>query len=147
MADRRHVLQAGVLLASAAVGGTACSQDQVAPSTPLPTPDAQQADELALIAVYDQAIAGAQGRALAEYRRIRDEHAQHLRALGWIQPAPTASARSAGRPTRRQLRAAERQAARLRGIAAMDEADTDRAQILALIAASESQHAVSLGAL
>jgi hypothetical protein len=76
---------------------------------------------------------------------LRDEHAAHLRALGW-EDAPIAEA-SPEPVTRAALVRAERRAARMRADAARDATDVELAQILALIAASESQHVVTLEAL
>ncbi|MEZ5185696.1 MAG: hypothetical protein R2720_08120 [Candidatus Nanopelagicales bacterium] len=145
MVDRRTVLQvAGVAgLGLAALPGCG-REDQANPSAPPATPDDQQSDELALIAAYDAAIANAGTSRAAQYQRIRDEHAAHLHALGWDDV--TAAQPSTDAVKRNDLIVAERRAIRLRTQAARTTDDSDLAQILALIAASEAQHLVSLEA-
>ncbi|MFN8213160.1 MAG: hypothetical protein U0R27_05925 [Candidatus Nanopelagicales bacterium] len=146
MTDRRHVLQMGALAAVALVAAQACSDDADEPGAPPPVPDAQQAEEITLIAAYDSAITSAGPARAAEYQRIRDEHVAHLRALGWeATPAPTQS--PAPPASLRALRRAEIGAGRSHAAAAVRETDQERAQLLALIAASESQHAAALGTL
>ena len=146
MTDRRHVLQMGALAAVALAAAPACSEDADEPDAPPPVPDAQQSEEIALIAAYDAAIATAGPARAAEYQRIRDEHVAHLRALGW--EAPPATAQSPTPPASlRALRRAEIGAGRSHAAAAVRETDQERAQLLALIAASESQHASALAAL
>ena len=146
MTDRRHVLQMGALAAVALVAAPACSDDADEPGAPPPVPDAQQAEEITLIAAYDSAITSAGPARAAEYQRIRDEHVAHLRALGWeATPAPTQS--PAPPASLRALRRAEIGAGRSHAAAAVRETDQERAQLLALIAASESQHAAALGTL
>ena len=75
------------------------------------------------------------------WQHIRDEHAAHLAALGWQGDLAAATPASA---TPAALRQAERRATRGRAQAARSEPDAQRAQVLALIAASEAQHAVAL---
>lgn len=142
MADRRQVLQTGVLAAVALGGLAGCATTQDEPEVP-PTPDEQQSEEIALIALYDEAIGSAGQGAATVYRRIRDEHAAHLRALGWDQPVTSGPAASEP-PKRASLIKVERRASRSRATAARDSTDSDLAQILALIAASEAQHVVDL---
>jgi hypothetical protein len=142
MTDRRHVLQVAALTAAGLIVLPACSDDVDNPPETSAPPDAEQAAELALIAAYDAALTQRDNETL---RRIREEHAAHLRALGWQDPPPAATA-STG-PTRKELIRAERRAERQRATAAGTESDPDRAQVLALIAASEAQHVVTLGAL
>ncbi len=142
MTDRRHVLQVAALAAAGLTVLPACSEDVDNPPEATPSPDADQAAELALIAAYDAALAQRDNETL---RLIRDQHADHLRALGWQEPPPAATA-SAG-PSRKQLIRAERRAERQWAAAASTETDPERAQVLALIAASEAQHVVTLGAL
>jgi hypothetical protein len=139
MADRRQVMKGAVVAVAGVVLLPACGADDAVPA-PAPTPDAQQADELQLVAAYDAALAQADPSDLPDLQRIRDEHASHLAALGWTQPAPSST--PSGPPTRAQLARAERRAARLRTQAARETQDAEQAQILALIAASEAQHAV-----
>lgn len=144
MTDRRHVLQAGVV---AVVGLTilpGCSDDTPS-QEPVATPDPQQADELALIEAYTAALSAAGPRATRVYTQLRDEHVAHLQALGWQGPAPEAA--STSRVSRADLIRAERRATRSRTRAAQSAEDAEQAQILALIAASEAQHAATLEAL
>lgn len=142
MTDRRRVLQAG-LVCTALLALPACSSDTAEPPESPPVPDPEQADELALITAYDQALTTAGVRSEATLRVIRDEHVAHLRALGWEQPLANTTT-SAQRVGRKALQNAEREAARSRARAATNAEDSERAQILALIAASEAQHVVSL---
>ena len=147
MTDRRHVLQMGALGAIALVAAPACTDDSTRGGTqPPPVPDAQQSEELALIAAYDAAIEAAGPTRAGVYRRIRDEHVAHLRALGWEAP-PVPGTSPAPGASRRALRRAEVTAGRSHADAAVREPEPERAQLLALISASESQHAVDLAAL
>lgn len=141
MTDRRLVLQAAAVSALGLVVLPGCSTDSETPAAP-PTPDAQQADELALIALYDAALAAAPPAQAELWQRIRDEHAAHLTALGW-QEAPPTPGPPAAMPGS-AMRRAERAAARMRTQAARDEPDAQKAQVLALIAASEAQHVAAL---
>lgn len=144
MTDRRLVLQVG---AASVLGLTvlpACSRESEQPAAP-PTPDAQQADEAALIAMYDAALAAAPAAQSVLWQQLRDEHAAHLAALGW-EGAPPSSSAAAVPMNRSFLAKAERRAMRMRTVAAREAQDAEQAQILALIAASEAQHAVALDA-
>lgn len=150
MTDRREILRIAALSALALPAATACGSDikdvLPLPSKPPATPDAQQADEIALVAAYDAAVAGADTDTALIYRRIRDEHAAHLQAMGWEQPlaSPTAASKKSA-PTRRELMRKERAALKAHTQAAMTAEDGEQSQILALIAASEAQHIVTLG--
>lgn len=144
MIDRRRVLQLGALAALTTTVLPACGTDEQGQPAPQPTPDPQQADELALIAAYDAALLSAGPRATVVYQRLRDEHVEHLVALGWQQPPP---APVDANVSRRVLIRAERRASRIRIDAAATSPDAEQAQILALIAASEAQHVVDLEAL
>lgn len=146
MIDRRRVLQLGALATLTTTVLPGCGTDEQVPPEPEPTPDSQQADELALIAAYDAALASAGPRATTVYQRLRDEHVEHLAALGWQQPPPAPVPEDAN-TTRSDLIRAERRAARIRTSAADATPDAEQAQILALIAASEAQHVVDLGEL
>lgn len=143
MARRRDILHgAAAVVALTALPGCA-TQEQ--PSPAAPAPDPQQAQELRLIAAYDAALALADGTHSEVLREIRDAHIAHLSALGWSGPASELP--SSFTPTVARLQRAERKAARDREVAARRAEDAERAQILALIAASEAQHAHRLGAL
>lgn len=144
MTDRRQVLQAAVLAATGVLVLPGCSSDDQTPDAAA-VPDPQQADELALIAAYDAALATAGPKQAAVFQALRDEHEAHARALGWTQvPAPSPSPEPVGRAA---LLRAERAAARQRADGARDASEPELAQILALIAASEAQHVVTLEAL
>jgi hypothetical protein len=145
MTDRRQVLQMAVVAAAGVAILPGCSGSDAPEPDQTRTPDEQQADELALIAAYDAALATAKPKQAVTLQSLRDEHAAHLRALGW-EDAPIAEA-SPEPVTRAALVRAERRAARMRADAARDATDVELAQILALIAASESQHVVTLEAL
>lgn len=145
MTDRRRVLQAVALTAVGVVALPGCGSNPETPPSPSPTPDDQQAQELALIAGYDAALTTAGPAVRVLYQRLRAEHVAHLKALGWA-AAPPSPDNSAGTGRRALLRA-ERRAVRSRTEAARSAEDPERAQILALIAASEAQHVVSLEAL
>ena len=140
MTDRRLVLQAAAVSAVGLVLLPGCSKQTEPPVAP-PTPDPQQADEAALIALYDAALVTATATERELWQRIRDEHAAHLAALGWQGDLAAATPASV---TPAALRQAERRATRVRAQAARSEPDAQRAQVLALIAASEAQHAVAL---
>jgi hypothetical protein len=146
MTDRRLILQAGLV---AVVGSTllpGCTSEQAVEEQSPATPDAQQSDELALLAAYDAAIA-AGGKNVEVLAVLRQEHAEHLRALGWQTAAASPAGSAEPAPGKAALLRAERRAARLRADGARDAGDPERAQVLALIAASESQHVVTLESL
>ncbi len=144
MTDRRQVLQVGLLAAAGVALLPGCSSETPTVQQP-PTPDDQQADELALIAAYDAALATATPKQAAVFTALREEHAAHLRALGWTdEPPASSSPEPVGRAA---LLRAERRASRQRADAARDSDDAEQAQILALVAASESQHVITLEAL
>jgi hypothetical protein len=141
MTERRQVLQITGLAVLGLLTVPACGDRAADPPAP-PTPDAQQAEEAALIAAYDAALPTAAPADRETLQRIRDEHVAHLAALGWqgappVQTPPT-------RVTRAQLLRAERRATRGRSRAAAADPDPQRAQVLALIAASEAQHVATL---
>lgn len=143
MVDRRRVLQiAAVSAAGLSLPACRGTTPIIGPAPSPSAPDQQQSDELALIAAYDAAIAAAGRKSRAVYQRLRDEHAAHLSALGWDDQAPSPT--PAAPPTRRRLVRAERRAMRLRTTGAQQATDPDQAQLLALIAASEAQHIVTL---
>lgn len=156
MVDRRRVLQ---VAAVGAVGlavpacRSSASDDDAEPPPADQQPDEQQADELAeqqadelaLIAAYDAALADTASPARATLQRLRDEHAAHLRALGWDEQTPTQT--PVKPPARRQLVRAERRALRLRTAGAQRTDDPEQAQLLTLIAASEAQHIATLESL
>lgn len=144
MTDRRQFLQVGLVAVAGVAVLPGCSSEEAPDEAQPAVPDAQQADELALIAAYDAAIA-AGGKNVEALTIIRSEHAEHLRALGW--QAAAASTSPEPSPGKAALLRAERRAARLRADGARDSADTDQAQMLALIAASESQHVALLESL
>lgn len=143
MTNRRQLLQVAALSGIGLPLVSACDTQILPVPKPEPTPDSQQADEMALIAAYDAALLDAPPRLLELYQRIRAEHAEHLRALGWSAQLPTPSA-AASPPTAKSLLRAERAALRRHTQGARTTADFEQAQILALIAASEAQHVIAL---
>lgn len=146
MTDRRQILQVGLVTAAGVAFLPGCSSDTATDESTPAVPDAQQADEIALIEAYEAAIA-ADPTGIEILTRIRDEHAEHLRALGWQAVSATPSSSARPRVGKAALLRAERRAARQRADGARDAADAEQAQILALIAASESQHVVTLESL
>jgi hypothetical protein len=147
MTDRRRLLQSAALLGFGLPVVAGCTSDEVVdgdgqtPRAPRP----EEAAELELIAAYDAALAGAPKGRREVYERIREEHVQHLRAVGGsgVSAGPSSSA-PARAPGRRALILAERRATRSATTGAATADDPDRAQLLALIAASEAQHAAAL---
>lgn len=143
MTNRRQLLQIAALSAVGAPVVAACDTQILPVPRPAATPDAQQSDEIALIVAYDAALREAPDDVRALYQRIRDEHAEHLRALGWQDPVPTPST-PVQTPSGAQLLRAEKAALRRHTQGARTTTDSEQAQILALIAASEAQHVVEL---
>jgi hypothetical protein len=146
MTDRRQILQVGLVATAGVILVPGCTSDTARDEQTPAVPDAQQADEIDLVAAYDAAIA-AGGKNVAVLTRIRDEHREHLRGLGWESANGTASPTGEPSPGKAALLRAERRAARLRADGARDSAEPEEAQILSLIAASESQHVVILESL
>lgn len=146
MTDRRQILQVGLVATAGVLILPGCASESATEQQTPAVPDAQQADELALVAAYDAAIADG-GKDVEVLRRIRDEHAEHLRGLGWQNASASPSASAQAAPGKAALLRAERRAARQRADGARDASDTEQAQILALIAASESQHVAILESL
>lgn len=144
MTDRRVVLQVAAVSVLGLTALPACSRSPEDPAAPA-APDPQQADEAALIALYDAALGVATPAQAAVWQPIRDAHAAHLAALGW-QGAPPSSSPAAVGFKRSDLAKAERAAMRMRTVGAREAQDAEQAQILALIAASEAQHAAVLDA-
>ena len=145
MPDRRRLLQSAVLLGVATPVVAACTDREDDEGRTRRTPTPEELAELELIAAYDAALVGAPETRRDTYTRIRDEHVQHLRALGGSVPGATPSPGASPRaPGRRSLIRAEWRAMRGATAAAAAAGDPDRAQLLALIAASEAQHAVAL---
>lgn len=143
---RRLLLAAG---AAAALGAAGCSStSEGTDATGAADADVLLADvatdEQGLIARYDAAIAAFPGMA-APLRAIRDQHADHLAALGTRPRAvPSAGAPATPDGAIAGLRDAERQAARARRAACVAADDTQVARLLALIAASEASHVPAL---
>lgn len=147
MIDRRRMLQFAAVAALGTTALTGCSAgispSELLPSKPPPTPDVQQSAEMALIALYDAALLEVKGdRRRTTLERIRTEHLEHLRALGWEQLP--ADVRPAGSASRKGLIRAERAAMNSHTRSALETTDAEQAQVLALIAASEAQHIASL---
>ena len=103
--------------------------------------DAVAADEAGLIAAYDAALAAGDDPLLREFRA---QHAEHLAALGVSAPTVMASPAPADASTG-ALAERERRAADERRRACGAASDPALARLLALIGASEAQHAAALG--
>lgn len=129
-------------------GVAACSPGDNADPEPSPTPDPDAltredvaAQEWALVALYDAAIAAEPGQAKA-LATLRDQHVEHASALGSTTPGASAPASAA--PGRAQLAAAEEEASRARVTSCSRAVDAELARLLALIGASEAGHAAYL---
>jgi hypothetical protein len=150
----------GLIALAIAAGGTvvaACSSSSTpAPPTAVPssaTPaDETLANEQELIAKYDVAIAGLPTLA-KELTALRDQHAQHVTALGGTPPGTSPSTAvvpgfpgpSAGQQSIIQaLIVAERSAAAQRIEACVAATDPTAARTLTFIAASEASHLPAL---
>lgn len=181
--SRRAVLRVGLgmplarpLLGLSALAGTlvGCTTPQAPEPPPEPDPDvaltAQAADrERSLLAAYDAALAAVPSLT-DRLAPLRAEHAEHLAALGALDPAPTPSSTSAP-PTSSppvsppappsppptgpapvtdpatvlaSLAEAERTVSGRHGDAAV-RAGRELAGVLAALAASEAAHPVALG--
>jgi hypothetical protein len=108
------------------------------------------AEESALIASYDAVLAAATGlgdEAFALLALIRDQHRQHLDALGGIDspsPSVASAAPSTAAAAVGSLIDAERAAARSRIRACVAAEDADLARLLTFIGASEASHVPAL---
>lgn len=101
-------------------------------------------DEAALIALYDAVIARLPDLADA-LSPLRDQHAEHLAALGADGPAsPEADSPGSVPAALKELSAAERKAADQRMGAAVAASDEELIRLLALISASEASHVAAL---
>lgn len=147
MLSRRDVLVAA-LAGSGAALLTACgSTPDDAPATDAQPggDDALRRDvaqaEQSLIHRYEAALESAPAALASLLTRIRDEHLDHLSAMG-VAPASAPASANPGRVD--ALRAAERDAARGRRTAAVAARDAELTRVLALIAASEAGHVVAL---
>lgn len=146
MLTRRDVLAAGLSMSGTALlGACAASAPESASEPPPGGDDVLRRDvaaaEQALIRQYEAAIASASDALAPLLTRIRDEHVEHLTSMGGTVTSATPFAAPG---TVDALRAAERDAARMRRTAAVAAADGELARLLALIAASEAGHAVAL---
>lgn len=154
---RRQGLMAAATVAGAAVLA-ACSSDATPSGSSAAAASASAdpaiTDEIALLALYDRTIAALPD--LARYLApIRDQHAQHVTALGGSPDlgsagatAGTASAAPgiAADPTAAitTLIDAERSAAKQRIDASVDATAPERVRTLVFIAASEASHVPTL---
>jgi hypothetical protein len=108
------------------------------------------AEESALMATYDAVLSGVPGldeAAAALLGLIRDQHAQHLEALGGSgaqPPASVATAPATAAAAVTSLIAAERAAARSRIRACVVAEDAELARLLTFIGASEASHVPAL---
>lgn len=154
---RREGLLALALLAPAgliaACTGSAEPPPGSATASALPADLAAEvaAEEAALIARYDAVLAAETGlgeETTALLTLIRDQHAQHLEALGGaataVPPPDVASAPTAQGAVITGLIAAEREAARSRIRACVAADDADLARLLTFIGASEASHVPAL---
>ncbi len=153
---RREGLVALALLAPAGilVGCTGSTEPPPGSATASAPPADLAADvaaeESALIATYDALLSGVPGldeAATALLGLIRDQHAQHLEALGGSGAQPPASAApTAATPAAAvaSLIAAEREAARSRIRACVAADDAELARLLTFIGASEAAHVPAL---
>lgn len=132
-------------------GVAACTPGDNAAPDPSPTsdPDALTredvaAQEWALVALYDAAIAAQPGQAKA-LATLRDQHVEHATALGSSAPLTSPSSATTV-PDVAQLAAAEEEASRARVTSCSRAVEADLARLLALIGASEAGHAAYLRA-
>jgi len=140
------------LLAGAGLAACTSGGDSVADTSPTVDPDAGTraevvAQEWALVALYDAALAAPSGRA-DELTLLREQHIEHARALGSTPatPTPSASASVPPVPSAQDLAAAEADAARRRVNACSRAVEPELARLLALVGASEAGHAAFLKA-
>lgn len=143
------VAPAGIL--AACTGSAEPSPPSASASAPPEDLAAEVAgEESALISTYDVVLAAATGlsdEAAALLTLIRDQHAQHLEALGGT-AVPTTSSESPSPVTVdaaiANLMAAEREAARSRIRACVAADEPDLARLLTFIGASEASHVPAL---
>jgi hypothetical protein len=153
---RREGLIALALVAPAGILA-ACtgSAEPSPPSASATAPPADLAAEVAgeeseLIATYDALLAGVTGlgdEATALLTLIRDQHVQHLEALGVTPaqpPASTGTAPATAAAAISLLVAAEREASRSRIRACVAADEPDLARLLTFIGASEASHVPAL---
>lgn len=149
MPTRRALFGWGAALAVGGLAACTSTSPEPAPTTsgePTQAPSDPDADllaaaardEVGLIAAYDAAIA-AGGGALLEL--IRDQHREHLAALG-VDPGPATGAPAS--PSRADLAALERAAGDARAVDAATAQAPESIRVLALIRASEASHAAAL---
>lgn len=152
---RREGLVALALLAPAGLLAACSGAEEPTPgSTTASAPTADLAGEVAaeestLIATYDAVLAatGLGDEASARLALIRDQHAQHLEALGGTAGPATSSESSSPLTTDAavaNLIAAEREASRSRIRACVSADDAELARLLTFIAASEASHVPAL---
>ena len=159
--SRRAVLSAGVALAVAACSPSADAPpapEQSTPSESPPDPDLGlrgdvAAQEWALVALYDSALATPGTLDPSLLALMRDQHREHAAALGSAEPPAGAPTSATGSPStapapggdvRARLIESEQQAAGARTDACGAARDPDLVRLLALIASSEASHAESL---
>jgi hypothetical protein len=137
-------------LALAACSSPATPDQTVAPSASAAPVSPAVADEQALIARYDATIVAFPALAAA-LTTIRDQHGEHLVALGVADSAPAATASDAPLSLPTDPRAAigvlidaERSAMRQRIDACVAATDPETARTLTFIAASEGSHVPAL---
>jgi hypothetical protein len=145
---RRTVLGGSAVLGLALLTGCTSEPEPAPSDTPAPVPDADAqvrdtvaAEEAALIALYDAAIAAHPGLA-GDLTPLRDQHVAHAEAMG---SAPQSGQAVGGVGSRPQalaaLKDAEQRAIAQRTSACEAATGIDTARTIALIAASEAGHA------
>lgn len=153
MATRRRLLQGaagGALAALALAGCDRAGRQTTTDSPPAPEPtttDPSLAAELAVLAAYDAYLAGPSARQRRRIGQLRDQHADHVVALGGQIPAlpePGTADEGAGKWGLARLTALQRRVASQHRQAAAADGDSDRAALLCVIAASEAQHVAVL---
>jgi hypothetical protein len=151
---RRTVLGGSAVLGLALLAGCTSDPDPAPSGSSTPTPDADAqvrdtvaAEEAALIALYDAAIAAHPDLA-ADLTPLRDQHVEHADAMGSASLSAPAVAGVGSRPQAlAALRDAEQRAIAQRTSACEAATGIDTARTIALIAASEAGHVEYLRAL
>lgn len=109
--------------------------------------DDQAVQEADLVALYDAVLAAFPDAAVTGLlRSVRDQHAQHLDALGGATSTGAASVPATLTAALTALAATEREASRSRVRACVAAGDPENARVLSLIAASEASHVPALRA-
>lgn len=151
---RRQGIVGALALVGATAGLAACSsssspdgQSTAPTAAALPPQDPTLIDEQALIDRYDAAISAFPALA-GDLTPLRDQHLDHLTALGGSPAASPSSQASSVAPSPKaaigSLIDAERAGMRQRLAACVDAKTPEQARVLAFIAASEGSHIPAL---